>query len=134
MVMIIIIVMMLVMIMRMIIITKKKNDENYLKLNWRLDGKKRSDRKQPFHLISFSLMSQNTSTEAKYVHLNLGVPTNNLYESCANPTAKKGLKPKFKSVYIPESPPTRRKTLATENNLDHSAHCLLFSVTQNDFF
>lgn len=76
MVMIIIIVMILVMIMRMIIITKKKNDENYLKLNWRLDGKKRSDRKQPFHLISFSLMSQNTSTEAKYVHLNLGVPTN----------------------------------------------------------
>lgn len=40
-------------------------------------------------------MSQNTSTEAKYVHLNLGVPTNNLYESYANPTAKKGLKPKF---------------------------------------
>lgn len=40
MVMIIIIVMILVMIMRMIIITKKKNDENYLKLNWRLNGKK----------------------------------------------------------------------------------------------
>lgn len=40
MVMIIIIVMILVMIMRMIIITKKKIDENYIKLNWRLDGKK----------------------------------------------------------------------------------------------
>lgn len=79
-------------------------------------------------------MSQNTLTEAKYVHLNLGVPTNNLYESCANPTAKKGLKPKFTSVYIPESPPTKRKTPATEYGLDHSAYCLLFSVSQNDFF
>lgn len=49
MVMIIIIVMILVMIKRMIIITKKKNDENYLKLNWRLDGKK--DRIENNHFI-----------------------------------------------------------------------------------
>ena len=45
---IIIIVMILVMIMRMIIITKKKNEENYLKLNWRLDGKKDRIENNPF--------------------------------------------------------------------------------------